>query len=60
VAAGNARILRARRGATVLVIVRPGCVLHHDGRIYGEGELLQLTVEEVAKLEEHGVVQRRG
>jgi hypothetical protein len=60
-APGKARVLRSRRGKeTVLVVVRRGCVLHHDGRTYGEGELLQLKLEEVAKLEEHGVVSRRG
>jgi len=54
-------VLRARRGhETVLVVVCRGCVLHHDGRTYAEGELLELKREDVAKLEEHGVVARRG
>jgi hypothetical protein len=44
----------------VLVVVRRGCVLHHNGRTYGEGELLELKLEDVARLEEHGVVSRRG
>jgi hypothetical protein len=52
--------LRARRvEETVLVVVCRGSVLHHDGRTYGEGELLELKLDDVAKLEEHGVVSRR-
>jgi uncharacterized protein (DUF934 family) len=40
------------------VVVRPDCVLHHDGRTYSEGELLRLTLEEARVLEEQGVVLR--
>jgi hypothetical protein len=43
---------------TVKVIVRPACVLRHDGRTYGEGETLDLLLEDAYRLEEHGVVQR--
>jgi len=42
------------------VVVSRGCILHHDGRTYGEGELLSLKLEDVARLEAHGVVSRRG
>ena len=56
----EAHVLRARRAEqTVLVVVRPGCVLHHDGRTYGESELLRLSLDELDSLEEHGVVERR-
>jgi hypothetical protein len=59
-AAGKAQVLRARRAEeTVLVVVRRGCILHHDGRTYGESELLRMKLEDVARLEEHGVVSRR-
>ena len=58
-ALGEARILRARgRDQPVLVVVRPDCVLHHEGRTYGEGELLRLTLDEARVLEEQGVVLR--
>jgi hypothetical protein len=58
-ALGEVRILRARRRTKgVIVVVRPDCVLHHEGRTYGEGELLRLTVEEACQLEEQGVVLR--
>jgi hypothetical protein len=60
VAIGKAHIFRGRRvEETVLVVVRRGCILHHEGRTYGEGELLALKLEDLAKLEEHGVVSRR-
>jgi hypothetical protein len=42
----------------VIVVVRPDCVLHHDERNYGEGELLRLGLDEARKLEEQGVVLR--
>jgi hypothetical protein len=57
-ALGEARILRARSRDRVIVVVRPDCVLRHDGRAYGEGELLRLSVEEARRLEEQGVVLR--
>jgi hypothetical protein len=58
-ALGEAHIFHARRRANaVIVVVRPDCVLHHDGRNYGEGELLRLTLEEACQLEEQGVVLR--
>jgi hypothetical protein len=43
---------------TVSVIVRPVCVLRHDGRTYGEGETVDLLLEDAYRLEEQGVVQR--
>jgi hypothetical protein len=53
------RILRARgRDRPVVVVVRPHCVLHHEDRAYGEGELLRLSIEEARRLEEQGVVLR--
>ena len=42
----------------MIVVVRPDCVLHHDGRTYGEGELLRLKLDEARKLEEQGIVVR--
>ena len=58
-APGEVRIFRARkRDRPVIAVVRPECVLHHDGRTYGEGELLRLTVEEARQLEEQGLVLR--
>ena len=42
----------------MIAVVRADCVLHHDGRTYGEGEILRLTVEEARQLEEQGVVVR--
>jgi hypothetical protein len=42
----------------VIVVVRPACVLHHEGRTYDEGELLRLTLDEAHQLEEQGVVLR--
>jgi hypothetical protein len=61
VAAGEVRVFRARRhNNAVIVVVRPDCVLHHEGRTYGEGELLRLTLDEACRLEEQGVVLRPG
>jgi hypothetical protein len=58
-ALGEVRMLRARGGdKPAIVVVRPDCVLHHDGRTYSEGELLRLTLEEARVLEEQGVVLR--
>jgi hypothetical protein len=58
-ALGDVRVLGARRrDKPVIVVVRPGCVLHHDGRTYSEGELLRLALEEARVLEEQGVVLR--
>ena len=59
-ALGEARILRAprRRDQSAIVVVRRDCVLHHDGRTYGEGELLRLDLDEARKLEAQGVVLR--
>ena len=45
-------------GWTVSVIVRPVSVLYTDGRTYGEGETLDLLLEDAYRLEEQGVVQR--
>jgi uncharacterized protein (DUF934 family) len=60
-ALGETRIRRAsHRYRSVIVVVRPDCVLHHDGRAYGEGEMLRLRLEEARKLEEQGVVLRPG
>jgi hypothetical protein len=60
-ARGDGRILRARRGElAAIVVVRPECVLQHDGRTYGEGELLRLSVEDAERLEEQGLVVRPG
>ena len=42
------------------MVVRPDCELYHDGRTYGEGELLRLSLEEARQLEEQGVVLRPG
>jgi hypothetical protein len=59
VALGEAHIFRARRrDNAVIVVVRPDCVLHHEGRTYGEGELLRLSLDEARQLEEQGVVLR--
>jgi hypothetical protein len=55
---GEVRILPARRTLTAIVVVRPECVLEHEGRIYGEGELVRLSLEEADRLEEQGVVLR--
>jgi hypothetical protein len=58
-ALGESRVLRARRHElTAVVVVRPACVLHHDGRTYAEGDLVRLTLEEARRLEEQGVVSR--
>jgi hypothetical protein len=60
-ALGETRIRRARhRYRSVIVVVRPDRVLHHDGRTYGEGELLRLRHDEARKLEEQRVVVRPG
>jgi hypothetical protein len=60
-ALGEAHVLRrGHRDETVLVVVRPGCVVHHDGRVYGEGELLGLSAGEAGRLEAEGTVERRG
>ena len=60
-AIGEAHVFRARRAdRTVIVVVRPGQVLHREGRAYGERELVRLDVDEARSLEERGVVQRRG
>jgi hypothetical protein len=60
-AAGEARILRARRHElTEIVVVRPACVLHHDGRTYAEGDVVRLSLEDARRLEERGVVSRPG
>ena len=59
-AVNEANVLRARRAErTTLVVVRPGQVLRHDGRTYGESEVVRLRLDEVRSLEEHGVVERR-
>jgi hypothetical protein len=55
-APGEADALRP--GDVVMVVVRPDCVLHHDGRTYGEGETLELKLEDARRLEEQGVVSR--
>jgi hypothetical protein len=58
-ALGEARILGAPgRERPVIVVVRADCVLHHEGRAYGEGELLRLSLEEARRLEDQGVVLR--
>jgi hypothetical protein len=58
-AIGESRIRRARHEyRSVIVVVRPDCVLHHDGRTYGEGELLRVRLDEARELEEQGVVVR--
>jgi hypothetical protein len=58
-ALGDTRIRRAsHRYRAVIVIVRQDCTLHHEGRTYGEGEMLRLRLEEARKLEEQGVVLR--
>jgi hypothetical protein len=58
-ALGETRIRSSNhRYRSVIVIVRPTCSLQHDGRTYGEGELLRLRLDEARKLEEQGVVQR--
>ena len=58
-ALGEDRIFRARRqDKAAIVVVRRDCVLHHEGRTYGEGELLRLTIDEARRLEEQGVVLR--
>lgn len=58
-ALGEVHILRARRhDKAVIVVVRRDRVLHHEGRAYGEGELLRLTLDEARQLEEQGVVLR--
>ena len=55
------RVVRARRRElSAIVVVRPDCELRHDGRTYGEGELLRLSLEEARHLEEQGVVLRPG
>jgi len=60
-ALGEGRIFRARRRElSAIVVVRPDCELYHDGRTYGEGELLRLSLEEARQLEEQGVVLRPG
>ena len=60
-ALGEPRIFRARRRQLpAIVVVRPDCVLHHDGRIYAEGDVVRMTVEEARRLEEQGVVSRPG
>jgi hypothetical protein len=59
-ALGELRIFRARRQLQAIVVVRPDRVLDHDGRIYGEGELLRLSVEEAERLEQQGLVVRPG
>jgi hypothetical protein len=58
-ALGELRIFRTRkREWPVIVVVRPDCVLYHEGRTYGEGDLLRLSVDEARQLEEQGVVLR--
>jgi hypothetical protein len=60
-ALGETRIRRAKhRYRSVIVIVRPACSLEHDGRTYGEREMLRLRLDEARKLEEQGVVRRPG
>ena len=58
-ALGETRIRRSsHQYRSVIVIVRPDCTLHHDGRTYGEGEMLRLRLDEARQLEEQGVVLR--
>jgi hypothetical protein len=60
-ALGETRIRRANHQyRSVIVIVRPACSLQHDGRTYGEGEILRLRLDEARQFEEQGVVQRPG
>jgi hypothetical protein len=40
------------------VVVTRRRVLVNDGRTYGEGDTLRLPLEDVASLEEHGIVTR--
>jgi len=42
----------------VVVVVTRRRVLVNDGRTYGEGDTLRLPLEDVASLEEHGIVTR--
>jgi hypothetical protein len=57
-AAGEVRVLGARRRDLVILIVQRDCVIDHEGRTYDEGEVLRTTLDEASRLEAQGLVLR--